>query len=90
MGGGGEDVSRHKKKRKKKVGVPSMYALPVAFPCPFGPSWPSLVCSIVSVVFSTRRGLLVSCRHAAVGRVVLVAFQGRFGVPGASCGAFLH
>ena len=83
-------MSRHKKKRKKKVGVPSMYALPVAFPCPFDPSWTPLVRSVMSVVFSTRHSLLVSCRHAAVSGAVLVPFRGRFSVPGASCGAFLH
>ena len=79
--GEGGDVSRH----KKKAGV-----LPVAFLCPFGPSWPPLVCSVVSVAFSMRHGLLILCRRAAVGRVVLVVFQGCFRVPGASCGAFLH
>ena len=77
-------------KKKEKKGGRTLYALPVAFPCPFGPSWPPLVCSVVSVAFSTRRALLISCRRAAVGGVVLVPFRGHFRVPGASCGAFLH
>jgi len=36
--GGREDVSRHEKKEKK--GGRTLYTLPVAFLCPFGPSWP--------------------------------------------------
>ena len=81
-------MSRHERKRKK--GGRTLYALPVAFLCPFDPSWSPLVRSVVSVAFSTCRGLLISCRCAAVGRAVLVAFRGCFGVPGASCGTFLH
>ena len=38
------------------------------------------MCSVVSVAFSTCCALLVSCRHAAVGRVVLVPFRGSWGV----------
>ena len=86
-GGGGMSVDT---KKKEKKGGRTLYALPVAFPCPFGPSWAPLVCSVVSVAFSTRRALLFSCCRAAVGGVVLVPFRGRFEVPGASCGAFLH
>jgi len=67
-------------KKKEKKGGRTLYTLPVAFPCPFGPSWAPLVCSVVSVVFLTRRTLLVSCRRAAVGGVVLVPFQGSWGV----------
>ena len=54
--GEGGDVSRHEKKEKK--GGRTLYALPVAFLCPFDPSWTPLVRSVVSVAFSTRRGLL--------------------------------
>ena len=46
-------------KKKEKKGGRTLYALPVAFPCPFGPSWPPLVCSIVSVAFSMCHSLLV-------------------------------
>ena len=68
-------------KKKEKKGGRTLYALPIAFPCPFGPSWPPpLMCSVVSVAFSTHRALLVSCRRAAVSGVVLVPFRGSWGV----------
>ena len=73
--GEGGDVSRQEKKGRR-----ILYALPVAFPCPFGPSWPPLVCSVVSVAFSMRRGLLVLRHRAPVGGVVLVVFWGSWGV----------
>ena len=81
-------MSRHEK--KEKIGGRTLYALPVAFPCPYDPPWLPLVCSVVSIAFLTRRGLLVSCRVAPVGGAVLLSFWGRFGVPGVSCGMFLH
>ena len=75
-------------KKKKKLGGHTLYALPVAFLCPYGPPWLPLVCSIVSVAFLTRRGLLVSCRVVPVSGAVLLSFWGCFGIPGASCGVF--
>jgi len=77
-------------KKKEKIGGRTLYALPVAFPSPYGPPRLPLVCSIMSIAFSTRRSLLVSCRVAPVGGAILLSFRGHFGVPGASCGVFLH
>ena len=39
LGGGGMSVDM---KKNEKKGGRTLYALPVAFLCPFGPSWPPL------------------------------------------------
>jgi len=83
--GGGWDVSRHEKKRKKR----RAYLVRPArcFPVPL---WPVLAPPLCVPLCPLRFRRVAP----SLFRVVMLLSAGsswcRFGVPGASCGAFLH
>jgi len=77
--GEGRDVSRYEKKGTKKWAYLVHMPCLLLFHAPLTP----LLCSVVSIMFSTHCGLLISSGCAAVGGAIL-AFLG------ALCGTFFH